>query len=91
MEDENTPAGLILCAGKNEEHIEVTRSTNSFGPKSNAFCRSAARPVPITYAPASLASCVTMDLTAPPAPCARTLCPGLKTTVLEQSLPGSEA
>jgi len=29
VEDENTPIGLILCAGKNEEHIELLRLDKS--------------------------------------------------------------
>jgi len=29
VEDENTPIGLILCAGKNEEHIELLRLNKS--------------------------------------------------------------
>jgi glutamate-ammonia-ligase adenylyltransferase len=37
--------------------------------------RLAARPVQMTYAPASRARCVTIDPTAPAAPCAKTLCP----------------
>src|ERR671919_112637 len=53
----------------------LSRSTNSAAPKSSAFWRSAVRPVPMTYAPASRASCVTIVPTAPAAPCARTLCP----------------
>src|SRR5262252_7056004 len=38
-------------------------------------CRWAARPVPMTYAPYSYASCAAIEPTAPAAPCTRTLCP----------------
>src|SRR5215472_10626158 len=55
--------------------VSLSRSTNSCAPKSRAVCRSAARPVPMTYAPASRASWVAIEPTTPAAPCTRTLCP----------------
>ena len=69
----------------------LSRSTNSCAPKSRAVWRPAARPVPMTYAPASRASWLAIEPTTPAAPCTRTRCPGLKAAVLEQPLPRGQA
>src|SRR6266513_4267068 len=55
--------------------VSLSRSTNSCAPKSSAVCRPAPRPVPMTCAPASRASWVAIEPTAPAAPCTRTLWP----------------
>jgi hypothetical protein len=51
----------------------LSRSTNSCAPKSSAGCWSVARPMPMTYAPASCASYVTGEPTPPAASWKRTL------------------
>ena len=61
------------------------RSTNAWAPRPSTTSRSAARPVPITRAPTSLASWTAIDPTPPAAPWTKTVWPVVSPAWIEQA------